>query len=286
MEGRPVIMSKWNLIIDVERCTNCCNCFLTVKDEHCGNEFPGYSLPQPNHGHRWLDIKKRERGSGSLMDVAYLPVTCNQCDNAPCIAKSNGAVNKRPDGIVVIDLELAKGKKEIVDTCPYGHIWWNEELEMPQKWQWDAHLLDQGWKAPRPVSSCGSYAFQAVKLTDELMQEKAENEKLEVLRPELNTKPRVWYKNLYRFNREHLAGSVAFHLEDGREECAEGAVVKLSLNNDVISVINTDYFGDFKFDGLLPDSGPYHLEIGYGDKVLTEEVKLEKSVNIGVRFIS
>ncbi|MDR2302300.1 MAG: oxidoreductase [Deltaproteobacteria bacterium] len=278
-------VSKWNLVIDVERCTNCHNCFLTIKDEYCENEFPGYSLPQPRHGHRWLNINKRERGSGSLMDVAYLPVTCNQCDNAPCVAKSNGAVLKRKDGIVVIDLALSKGRKDIVDLCPYGHIWWNEELQIPQKWSWDAHLLDKGWKYPRPVSSCGSRAFQAFKLTDGEMDKKSKDEKLEVLRPELNTRPRIWYKNLHRFKSEFIAGSVAFHLPDGREDCLEGAQVKLSREGEVASIQLTNYFGDFKFDHLGAHSGAYTLEISHGGKTLTETIDLDLSVNVGVRFL-
>lgn len=279
-------MSKWNLVIDVERCTNCNNCFLTIKDEYCGNDFPGYSLPQPHHGHRWLDIKKRERGSGSLIDVAYLPVTCNQCDNAPCVEKSEGAVQKRSDGLVLIDPNLAKGKKDLVAACPYGHIWWNEEHKVPQKWSWDAHLLDQGWKAPRPVSACGTYAFQAVKLSDEEMLSKAAAEKLEVLKPELGTKPRVWYKNLHRFTLEHIAGSIAYHLPDGREECAEGAKVILKKDGETISSLATDYFGDFKFDHLQADSGDYKLDIQWNDLRLTHTVGLKSSVNLGVLFLS
>lgn len=279
-------MSKWNLIIDVERCTNCNNCFLTIKDEYCGNDFPAYSRPQPHHGHRWLDIKKRERGSGSLMDVAYLPVTCNQCDNAPCVKNGGGAIKKRADGIVMIDPALAKGRKELVSTCPYGHIWWNEEFETPQKWSWDAHLLDQGWKAPRPVSACGSYAFGAVKISDEEMRQKAEAEKLEVLNPELGTRPRVWYKNLYRFNRDHIAGSIAYHLPDGREECAEAAEVRLIENGEVRAQVQADFFGDFKFDNLPPDSGRYQLKARWRELELKKEIEFSQSVNLGVLFLN
>ena len=46
-------MKKWNLVIDVAKCTNCNNCFLADKDEYVGNDFPGYAAPQPRHGHRW-----------------------------------------------------------------------------------------------------------------------------------------------------------------------------------------------------------------------------------------
>ena len=40
-------MKKWNLIVDVEKCENCYNCFIATKDEHVGNDFPGYAAPQP-----------------------------------------------------------------------------------------------------------------------------------------------------------------------------------------------------------------------------------------------
>ena len=44
-------MKKWNLIIDVALCEGCHNCSLAAKDEHVGNDFPGYSasimLPLP-----------------------------------------------------------------------------------------------------------------------------------------------------------------------------------------------------------------------------------------------
>ena len=62
-----------------------------------------------------------------MIDIAYVPTMCNHCDDAPCVAKGGGAVKKRDDGIVLIDPEKAKGRKDLVDACPYGHIWWNEE---------------------------------------------------------------------------------------------------------------------------------------------------------------
>ena len=42
-------MKKWNLIVDVAKCTNCNCCTLATQDEHVGNEFPGYSAPMPRY---------------------------------------------------------------------------------------------------------------------------------------------------------------------------------------------------------------------------------------------
>ena len=275
-------MKKWNLIVDVANCSNCNNCAMAVKDEYDGNEFPGYSLPQPRHGHHWINIQHRDRGSGSLMDVAYLPTTCNQCDDAPCVAAAeNGAVYKRPDGIVMIDPVRSKGQKQLIAACPYGHIWWNEDLNVPQKYSLDAHLLDKGWKEPRISQVCASGCMSIVKCEDAEMQDKAKAEQLERLQPELGTKPRIWYKNLYRFTKEHIAGSVATMINGLEEACVE-AEVKLMREGSIVAEQTTDYFGDFKFDGLEPDSGEYWVNIKWRTVEREFPVMLQKSVNLGV----
>lgn len=253
-------MSKWNLIVDVARCENCHNCTLAVKDEFESNDFPGYSKSQPRHGHQWIRIERKVRGEGTMVDAAYLPSMCNHCDNAPCVAKSDGAIRKREDGIVIIDPVKAHGRKDLVDACPYGNIWWNQEHEVPQSWFFDAHLLDQGWTEPRCSQACPTGALQAVKLSDVEMVSMAIKEGLEVLKPELGTKPRVYYKNLHRFAKCFIGGSVVAQIA-GFEECIAGATVTLSHAGKDIGELVTDTFGDFKFDNLPPASGAYAVEV-------------------------
>ena len=202
-------MKKWNMIIDVAECTNCNLCTLAAMDEYVDNAFPGYSAPMPKHGHQWINILQKERGSLPLLDVAYVPTMCNHCDNAPCVAKSGGAIKKRDDGIVLIDPEKAKGRKDLVEACPYGHIWWNEELQLPQAWTFDAHLIDAGWKQTRGQQSCPTGAMRAVSLDDAEMAKLAREQGLEVMGAELGTKPRVYYKNLWRYSKCFIGGSVS-----------------------------------------------------------------------------
>ena len=187
-------MKKWNMIIDVAECTNCNLCTLSLMDEYVGNEWPGYSAPMPRHGHRWIDIKQKERGQGTMIDVAYVPTMCNHCDDAPCVNKGGGAVTKRDDGIVIIDPGKAKGRKDLVETCPHGQIWWNDELQIPQAWTFDAHLLDQGWQQTRGQQACPTGAMRAIKVEDDEMARLAGEQELEVMKPEANTKPRVYYQ--------------------------------------------------------------------------------------------
>lgn len=257
-------MAGWNLIVDVAKCENCQNCTLAVKDEHVGNSFPGYAAPMPLHGDDWISINRRVRGEGSMVDAAYLPTMCNHCDNAPCLQAggSDGAVRKRDDGIIIIDPEKAKGRRDLVDSCPYGSISWNETLQLPQIWIFDAHLLDQGWKEPRCAQTCPTGVYQALKVDDAVMQQLARDDGLEVLKPELNTKPRVYYRNLSRYAREFIGGSVVAKI-NGIEECVHGARVRLSASGRQIGQATTDLFGDFKFDGLEPGSGAYRVEISH-----------------------
>jgi len=271
-------MKKWNMIIDVELCENCNNCTLATKDEHVGNDFPGYAAPQPLHGHRWIDIKRKVRGSGSMVDAAHVPTMCNHCDDAPCIKIGNGAVIKRSDGIVIIDPQKARGRRDIVESCPYGAIWWNEDLQLPQHWIFEAHLLDQGWQQPRGAQACPTGAMRAVKLKDEEMGARVNEQKLEVLKPELGARPRVYYRNLHRFTKCFIGGSVVAMI-DGVKECITDAEVELRNDKDrALKKTITDAFGDFKFDHIEPGSGAYVIAIKhsrYGSASVNVNVSAE-----------
>lgn len=280
-------MKKWYLVIDVEKCENCNNCFLSCKDEYVGNDWPGYAASQPYHGKSWIKIEGKERGQYPFIDVAYLPTPCMHCDNAPCIkAAKHGAIFKRPDGIVMIDPVKAKGQKNVINACPYNAICWNEELDIPQKCTLCAHLLDDGWEKTRCVQSCPTGALSMHHVKDSEMQEIIKAERLEVYQPEHQTSPRVYYKNLYRFTRCFIGGSVAVQV-NGRDECAEGAKVTIfNAANEKISECVTDNYGDFKFDNLEENSGKYTVQIvytGYATKSI--RVTLTKSQNIGTIYL-
>ena len=276
-------MKQWHLVIDVEECEDCNNCFLSCKDEHVGNDFPGYAAPQPRHGHRWMNIFRKERGQYPLIDVAYLPMPCMHCDRPPCLEKAEkGAVSKREDGVVLIDPVKAKGQAGLVEACPYGAIWWNEEEGIPQKCTFCAHLLDQGWTKPRCVQACPTGALEAVCLEDSEMQRLVESDNLQTLHPEYGTRPRVYYKNLYRFLRAFIGGTVAFE-SGGRTECAEGAEITLTRASDKRTWKTvTDNYGDFRFDALEEDSGDYRIEVFLKDHERKAiQVSPSKSVNVG-----
>ena len=272
-------MKQWHMIIDVAKCEDCNNCFLACKDEHVENDWPGYTSPQPRHGQRWMDILRKERGQYPHIDVAYRPTPCMHCGEAPCVkaavkAGKPGAVYRREDGIVIIDPKEAGGMRSLVNACPYGAIFWNEEADLPQKCTFCAHLLDQGWQMPRCVQACPTGALQVIKMRESEVETFIAEQNLNILKPEMGTEPHVLYENLYRYDTCFIAGSVAYE-ENGLVECAAGARVHVTKDGETIGSVMADMFGDFKIDGIRENSGTFNVEI-------TFETGRKKQIDIDV----
>ena len=277
-------MKKYAFIIDIGKCENCNNCFLACKDEHCGNDWNGYTREQPLHGHRWMNIRQKERGRYPMVDIAYVPVPCMHCDDAPCVADSDGLIRKRDDGIVLINSEAAQGNRKLAGLCPHGAIWWNEEQKVVQKCTMCAHLLDSGWKMPRCVQACPTGALAFFAGTDVELQQKISEECLQTLTDgEKNTgMPRCYYRNLHRYLSVFVAGSLAKTV-DGVEECAVGEKIFLQQGDMTIAEQLSDEFGDFRFDNLPAKGGEYTLKIvGAREKQLRILVEADQSMYLGV----
>ena len=174
-------------------------------------------------------------------------------------AARGGAVRKRPDGIVIIDPDKAKGQKQIAEACPYGAICWNEDKQIPQAWTFDAHLLDEGWTRTRAEQACPMSVYRTIQVEDAEMQRIQAEESLEVQRPELGTGPRIYYKNLHLMTKCFVGGTVVTNL-GGVEECAAGVEIVLRQDGREVARATTDIFGEFKIDRLEPDSRGYQLQ--------------------------
>jgi ferredoxin len=190
-----------------------------------------------------------------------------------------GAVYKREDGIVIIDPVKAKGHPELVDTCPYGAIWWNEEAQVAQKCTGCAHLIDNGWTETRCSQVCPTGAIKLYLATDEEMAEIVAAEGLEAYRSELGTKPRVLYKNLYRWEKVFVAASVAYRDTD---ECAEGAVLTVVHDGAKAGEGSTNNYGEVVVDRLTPGAEYAVTITADGYRPFTTMVKLDESLNLGL----
>jgi Fe-S-cluster-containing dehydrogenase component len=274
--------AKWNLVIDVNRCNGCYNCAIAAKDEYVDNREAGYFEPMPRHGQPWVDVIQKERGDFPALDVHYVPVMCNHCDDAPCVKVArDGAARQRADGIVLIDPVKAKGQKQIAEACPYGAAYWNEDLQTVQHWPFDAHLIDRGWSGPRCVEVCATGAITAAKATDAQMARRVADEALLVRNPEFGTRPRVYYKNLERGHHEFIAGC-AVRDHDGITDVVIGAKVRITDTNGAMMDTVTDDFGDFRVDGLTRGSGPYEVVVEHEGATASATVdRLDRSRFVG-----
>lgn len=120
----------------------------------------GSPMLNPNPTLAILDLHGRNHSRASSQgEGTYVMHRCQHCDNAPCMKAAPDAVYKREDGLVIIDPVKAEGKRELVDACPYGAIFWNEELSIPQKCTGCAHLVDEG-ELPHCVDVCPHEALR------------------------------------------------------------------------------------------------------------------------------
>jgi NAD-dependent dihydropyrimidine dehydrogenase PreA subunit len=179
-------------------------------------------------------------------------------------------VYRREDGLVIIDSEKAKGRKELVDACPYGAVYWNPELELAQKCTGCAHLLDAGYAKPRCVEICPTEA-----LTFGEEEEMADlTEGATVLKPETGLKPQVYYRNI---PGQFIAGTVYDPVE---KEVIIGARVR-AITGGKLYMTHTDEFGDFWFRDLAVGVFDVYIEAkGYKEKAF-KGLRTRESVNLG-----
>jgi dimethyl sulfoxide reductase iron-sulfur subunit len=125
---------KWAMVIDQERCIGCWTCavgckeinneplgfwwnrILTAPPNQFASEPSSDTLAAPASDN--IDVPY---GSFPEVEMAYLPVACQQCDDAPCVKVCPvGATFRRDDGVVLIDYERCIGCRYCIAACPYG----------------------------------------------------------------------------------------------------------------------------------------------------------------------
>ena len=228
-------------LIDLTKCVSCHDYQIGCKDEHCEQAWMPYAEAQPEVGQFWLKLKQFERGANSHVKVTYMPTLCNHCKNAPCMAAAkDGAVYRREDGLVIIDPVKAKGQRQIMEACPYHAVYWNDELSIPQKCTGCAHLLDDT-EAPIRVPRCVDNCHVDVILFGE--EDQLDLEGAEVLHPEWETEPRVFYKGL---PKKFIAATV---YDPEEKEVVVGAAVTAMSEAGTFAAVTNDW-GDFWLRGL------------------------------------
>ena len=270
-------MTRYGMVIDATACTGCDGCFIACKDEFVGNDFPPYTAAQPDtqygyypgatplngvesasvwvvHGQNWMKNTEVVRGTFPKVKVTTYPQPCMQCADAPCMnVATDGAVYRRPDGVVVFDPVRSVGQEQIVAACPYGAAYWNPVTKIPQKCTFCVHLVDAG-QNPKCVDICHMSAIHFGNLDDPTsnVSKFLASSSAAPLHPEYGTKPQVFYVGL---PKTFITGALIDHTTGG---CLQGATVTVrDLTGGAAYAATSDNYGDFWLDGL--DSGKIYM---------------------------
>lgn len=128
----------------------------------------------------------------------FVPKLCNQCDNPPCVQVCPvNATFKTEDGVVLVDENRCIGCRYCIQACPYGARFLHPEKQTAEKCTFCYHRITRGL-LPACVDVCPTQAriFGDVKSSASPLARFKRMNKLHVLKPALNTEPKVYYSEL------------------------------------------------------------------------------------------
>ena len=113
-------MSKWGMVIDLDKCTGCQACTIACWSE---NNIP-YGSPQEQVLKReiyWHKVIAVSEGEHPAVNLQFIPMPCMHCEHPPCVKVCPAkATYQREDGIIVQDFRRCIGCRYCIVACPYG----------------------------------------------------------------------------------------------------------------------------------------------------------------------
>jgi Fe-S-cluster-containing dehydrogenase component len=136
----------------------------------------------------------------SIMRSFFVPKLCNHCDKPPCVQVCPvGATFKSPDGVVLVDKDYCIGCRYCIQACPYGARYLDPRTKTADKCTFCYHRITKGL-LPACVEVCPTQArvFGELKSPASPLRRLMRTSTLQVLKPYLNTEPKVFYSELDR----------------------------------------------------------------------------------------
>ncbi len=198
--------------IEVDKCIGCSRCVEACKAE---NDVPR----EPFFFRTWIeryDVKRNgevvvesvNAPSKKPPEVApddrdvirsfFVPKLCNNCANPPCVQVCPvGATFATKDGVVLIDKERCIGCRYCIQACPYGARYLDPRTKTADKCTFCYHRVVKGL-LPACVEVCPTQAriFGDLKSRASRLVRFQRMNRIHVLKPALNTEPKVYYAQL------------------------------------------------------------------------------------------
>jgi tetrathionate reductase subunit B len=200
---------RYVYLVDTYKCIGCGACVRACRAE---NDVPigfyrtwieRYAIPA--EGEAFVDSPDGgEFGfQPSSRDVAveksfFVPKLCNHCEKTPCIQVCPvGASYRTKDGAVMVDGKRCIGCGYCVQACPYGSRFLNPRTHTADKCTWCYHRVTRGLK-PACVTVCpvGARMLGDMEDPDDPVHEILATRRVQLLQPQLLTKPQCYYVGL------------------------------------------------------------------------------------------
>jgi Fe-S-cluster-containing dehydrogenase component len=197
--------------IEVDKCIGCSRCVEACKAE---NDVP----VEPYFFRTWIErytirkdgevlvesinVRRKRPGEsvedGETLRSFFVPKLCNQCAHPPCVQVCPvGATFTTEDGVVLVDKDRCIGCRYCIQACPYGARYLDPRTRTADKCTFCYHRVVRGL-LPACVEVCPTQArvFGDLRSKASRLVRFRRVHKLNVLKPALNTEPKVYYANL------------------------------------------------------------------------------------------
>ncbi len=203
---------KWyGFGVSVDRCIGCGRCMEACKTE---NDVPR----EPFYFRTWVEryvirkdgetvVKAIEPGPEGAPDTApdrmilrsfFVPKLCNQCANPACVQVCPvGATFQTADGVVLVNPKTCVGCRYCIQACPYGARYLHPVTRTADKCTFCYHRISRDL-LPACVEVCPTQAriFGDLNSGASPLTRFRRMNKIHVLKPALNTEPKVYYAGL------------------------------------------------------------------------------------------
>ncbi len=204
--------NKWyGFGFDIEKCIGCGSCAAACKKENNVPEEPFYfrtwvehytiktdgtvKVESPNGG---IDGFQQSVPEDEIMKSFFVPKACCHCAKSPCEEVCPvGASFLSPEGVVLADPKYCIGCGYCVQACPYGCRYIKPDTHVVDKCTMCYHRITKGIP-PACVEVCPTGARMYGDLHDKKSPIVAflKSHNCRVLKPHLNTKPKLFYNAL------------------------------------------------------------------------------------------
>ena len=183
---------RYAMVIDLRKCIGCMACVVACKAE--------FGTPM-GVWRSW--VKTADKGTYPNTNRIFMPRLCNHCDYPVCVRNCpTQATFKHKDGFVLQRYNRCIGCRTCVIACPYNarHLVpaKRTDMNMPHmvvdKCTFCIHRVKRG-QSPACVQACvgGAMVFGDLNNQKSEVAQLVTKEKTTVLKPELGTKPSVFY---------------------------------------------------------------------------------------------